>query len=94
MNSSADQKTSPATWAKRFILSILLGIFCYLLVVKVMFYPDIINVPAVAWKILQNFGHPMLKLKAYIAIFVLVLPFLIIFLWWIMPYFKENEDYG
>lgn len=94
MNSSADQKTSPSTWAKRFILSILLGIFCYLLVVKVMFYPDIINVPAVAWKILQNFGHPMLKLKAYIAIFVLVLPFLIIFLWWIMPYFKENEDYG
>ncbi len=71
-----------------------MGVLAYLAMVKLIFNPDLINVPIVALKILQNIGTPMLKLKAYVALFALVAPFLVVVAWWLMPYFSDNEDYG
>ena len=52
-----------------------MGVVLYLAVVKVIFNPDLIKVPAVAYKILINIGAPTLKLKAYVALFTLIAPF-------------------
>ena len=38
-----------------------MGIIAYLVVVKLIFNPDIVNVPIVAFKIFQNIGTPTLK---------------------------------
>ena len=81
-------------WAWAFFVSLIMGVVLYLAVVKVIFNPDLIKVPAVAYKILINIGAPTLKLKAYVALFTLIAPFLVVFTWWLLPYFRDGEDYG
>ena len=81
-------------WAWAFFVSLIMGVVLYLAVVKVIFNPDLIKVPAVAYKILINIGAPTLKLKAYVALFTLIAPFLVVFAWWLLPYFRDGEDYG
>ncbi|CUU75030.1 type IV secretory system conjugative DNA transfer family protein [Campylobacter hyointestinalis] len=88
------QKFSTKKWIIIFISSLIMGVLAYLAMVKVIFNPDLVNVPAVAIKILNNIGSPMLKLKAYVALFALVAPFLVVVAWWLMPYFSDNENYG
>jgi len=41
-------------WAWAFFVSLIMGVVLYLAVVKVIFNPDLIKVPAVAYKILIN----------------------------------------
>ena len=41
-------------WILIYITSIIMGIIAYLVVVKLIFNPDIVNVPIVAFKILQK----------------------------------------
>lgn len=81
-------------WILIYITSIIMGIIAYLVVVKLIFNPDIANVPIVAFKILQNIGTPTLKMKAYVAVFALIAPLLVAIIWWLMPYLRDNEDYG
>ncbi|CUU84381.1 VirD4 [Campylobacter hyointestinalis subsp. hyointestinalis] len=81
-------------WVLIYVTSLIMGVLAYLAMVKLIFNPDLINVPIVALKILQNIGTPMLKLKAYVALFALVAPFLVVVAWWLMPYFSDNENYG
>lgn len=88
------KKFSAKKWVLIYVTSLIMGVLAYLAMVKLIFNPDLINVPIVALKILQNIGTPMLKLKAYVALFALVAPFLVVVAWWLMPYFSDNENYG
>lgn len=89
-----EQKFSTKKWIVIFITSIIMGIFLYLAMVKIIFNPDIKYVPTIALQILNNIGEPNLKLKAYVALFTLIAPFLICVIWWMMPYITDNENYG
>lgn len=81
-------------WIVIFITSLLMGVVAYLGMVKLIFNPDLANVPLVALKILNNIGEPTLKFKAYVALLMLIAPFLMCVIWWMLPYLKDNEDYG
>lgn len=81
-------------WIVIFITSLLMGAVAYLGMVKLIFNPDLANVPLVALKILNNIGEPTLKFKAYVALLMLIAPFLMCVIWWMLPYLKDNEDYG
>ena len=89
-----EQKFSTKKWIVIFITSIIMGIVVYLAMVKIIFNPDLKYVPIVALKILNNIGEPMLKLKAYVALLMLIAPFLLCVIWWMMPYLTDNENYG
>ncbi|EQB7334257.1 type IV secretory system conjugative DNA transfer family protein, partial [Campylobacter jejuni] len=64
-----DKKITPAKWVLMFITSIILGIILYLLMVKIIFKPDLLVTHQVGLQILHNLGNPALKLKAYVAVF-------------------------
>ena len=89
-----ENKFTPKKWLIIFLTSIIMGIILYLVMVKIIFNPNLAKVPIVALDILQNIGNPMMKLKAYVALFSLIAPFLICFLWWLMPNLVNKEDYG
>ncbi|AQW80390.1 type IV secretion system, coupling protein VirD4 [Campylobacter pinnipediorum subsp. pinnipediorum] len=88
------QKFSTTKWIVVFITSLLIGVVVYLGMVKLIFNPDLVNVPIVALKILNNIGEPTLKFKAYVALLMLFAPFLMCVVWWMLPYLQDNEDYG
>lgn len=88
------QEFSAKKWALIFFTSIIMGALAYLVMVKIIFNPDLANVPVVAYKILQNIGTPLLKFKAYVALFALIAPFLVVVVWWLLPFLKDSEDYG
>ena len=94
MKMDSSKEFTAKRWAWAFFVSLIMGVVLYLAVVKVIFNPDLIKVPAVAYKILINIGAPTLKLKAYVALFTLIAPFLVVFAWWLLPYFRDGEDYG
>lgn len=82
-------------WIIIFLTSILMGVVLYVFMVKMIFQPNLKDTFMVALKILSNIGNPYLKFKAYVALFLLIAPFLITIIWWIMPKFKSlSEDYG
>lgn len=89
-----EQKFSIKKWIVIFITSIIMGIVVYLAMVKIIFNPDLKYVPIVALQILNNIGEPTLKLKAYVALLMLIAPFIICIIWWMMPYIGDNENYG
>lgn len=89
-----EQKFSIKKWIVIFITSIIMGIVVYLAMVKIIFNPDLKYVPIVALQILNNIGEPTLKLKAYVALLMLIAPFIICVIWWMMPYIGDNENYG
>ncbi|MBZ7963309.1 type IV secretory system conjugative DNA transfer family protein [Campylobacter sp. W0049] len=88
------EKITPLKWILIFSVSIIIGIILYLIMVKIIFNPDLIVTPKVALQILTNLGNPALKLKAYIAFFALILPYLISLIWFFMPQFSPKENYG
>ncbi|HDX6250487.1 TPA: type IV secretory system conjugative DNA transfer family protein [Campylobacter fetus subsp. venerealis] len=87
-------KFSTKKWIAIFITSIIMGIVVYLAMIKIIFNPDLKYVPIIALQILNNIGEPTLKLKAYVALLMLIAPFLICVIWWMMPYITDNENYG
>ncbi|MBK3498166.1 type IV secretory system conjugative DNA transfer family protein [Campylobacter fetus subsp. venerealis] len=89
-----EQKFSTKKWIVIFLTSIIMGVVAYLAMVKIIFNPDLKYVPTVAIQILNSIGEPSLKLKAYVALFTLIAPFLICIVWWMLPFIKDNEDYG
>ncbi|MCH3709616.1 type IV secretory system conjugative DNA transfer family protein [Campylobacter coli] len=89
-----DKKITPAKWVLMFITSIILGIILYLLMVKIIFKPDLLVTHQVGLQILHNLGNPALKLKAYVAVFALILPFIVCLIWFFMPQMNLKENYG
>ncbi|MCI6641484.1 MULTISPECIES: type IV secretory system conjugative DNA transfer family protein [Campylobacter] len=89
-----DSKFGTKKWIIIFLTSIIMGVVAYLAMVKLIFNPDIINTPKVALQIIYSIGEPALKFKAYVALLMLVAPFIMCIIWWLMPYLKDNEDYG
>ena len=89
-----DKEFSKKEWLAMFIISIFMGVILYLIMIKVIFNPTLVKVPVVALQILQNIGEPTLKLKAYVAIFLLIAPFLVVLAWWLFPFLKDNGEYG
>ena len=89
-----DKEFSKKEWLAMFIISIFMGVILYLIMIKVIFNPILVKVPVVALQILQNIGEPTLKLKAYVAIFLLIAPFLVVLAWWLFPFLKDNGEYG
>lgn len=85
---------SALKWVMIFITSIIMGILIYLFMVKMIFNPSLEKTPALALQILKNIGHPMLKLKAYVALFSLIAPLLVSILWYLMPNLISRETYG
>lgn len=81
-------------WIVIFLSSIPMGIILYFAMVKITFNPDFVAIPNVAWQILNNLGNPALKLKAYVAVFALFAPLLVVLLWAFMPKISTKEDYG
>lgn len=81
-------------WCLIFLFSIFIGVILYLLMVKLIFKPELLSTHIVALKIINNIGNPALKLKAYIALFTLIAPLLIAILWLFMPKTIFTEDYG
>lgn len=93
MNSS-NKKITPLKWLVIFATSIVMGAILYNVMIWVIFKPSVLNTHLVALQVLQNLGNPMLKFKAYVAVFALIAPFLVCLVWFIMPNFKDNDDYG
>ena len=91
MKMDSSKEFTAKRWAWAFFVSLIMGVVLYLAVVKVIFNPDLINVPAVAYKILINIGAPTLKLKAYVALFTLIALFLVVFTWWLLPAERSEE---
>ncbi|EOH3617197.1 type IV secretory system conjugative DNA transfer family protein [Campylobacter jejuni] len=89
-----DKKITPAKWVLMFITSIILGIILYLLMVKIIFKPDLLVTHQIGLQILHNLGNPALKLKAYVAVFALILPFIVCLIWFFMPQMNLKENYG
>ncbi|MDV6050142.1 type IV secretory system conjugative DNA transfer family protein [Campylobacter sp. CFSAN122719] len=89
-----DKKITPAKWVLMFITSIILGIILYLLMVKIIFKPDLLATHQIGLQILHNLGNPALKLKAYVAVFALILPFIVCLIWFFMPQMNLKENYG
>ncbi|XOV08224.1 type IV secretory system conjugative DNA transfer family protein (plasmid) [Campylobacter jejuni] len=89
-----DKKITPAKWVLMFITSIILGIILYLLMVKIIFKPDLLVTHQVGLQIIHNLGNPALKLKAYVAVFALILPFIVCLIWFFMPQMNLKENYG
>ncbi|EMU7743151.1 type IV secretory system conjugative DNA transfer family protein [Campylobacter jejuni] len=89
-----DKKITPAKWVLMFITSIILGIILYLLMVKIIFKPDLLVTHQVGLQILHNLGNPALKLKAYVAVFALILPFIVCLILFFMPQMNLKENYG
>ncbi|EAI9353676.1 type IV secretory system conjugative DNA transfer family protein [Campylobacter coli] len=89
-----DKKITPSKWIVIFATSIIIGIILYLAMVKIIFKPDLLATHQVALQILHNLGNPALKLKAYVAVFALILPFIICLIWFFMPQINLKEDYG
>ncbi|MBR8466524.1 type IV secretory system conjugative DNA transfer family protein [Campylobacter sp. faydin G-140] len=85
---------TPLKWLIIFTTSLIMGAILYFLMIWVIFRPSIFNIHIVGLQILQNLGSPMLKFKAYVAVFALIAPFLVCLVWFLMPKFKENDDYG
>ena len=85
---------SPLKWATMLLTSIVMGFFLYLLMIKIIFNPDISVTFNVAMQVLDNIGNKNLKFKAYVAIIALFAPFVITLLWFLMPKFNTKEDYG
>lgn len=77
-----------------FLLMIVLGIFLYFVLIKIIFKPDLLTLFEVGIKLLNNLGNPALKLKAYIAFIGLIAPLVIFTIFWLIPKNDFNEDYG
>lgn len=81
-------------WCLIFLFSIVIGVILYLVMVKLIFKPELLSVHIVALKIINNIGNPALKLKAYVALFTLIAPLLVAIIWLFMPKTIFTEDYG
>ncbi|WP_096024806.1 type IV secretory system conjugative DNA transfer family protein [Campylobacter lanienae] len=90
----SNKKITPLKWVAIFITSIIMGALLYLIMVQVIFKPNLLDTYKVAMQIISNIGHPALKLKAYIAMFCGILPLIISIIWFFMPTQSVAENYG
>ena len=81
-------------WFLVFVFSIFLGIFMFALSIKIIFKPDFLEIYNVGMLILNNLGKPNIKLKAYICVFLLFAPTLMIIIYWFMHKNTKLEQYG
>lgn len=88
------KKISPRRWFLIFLTSIILGILLFPLAVKFIFRPDFSQLLEVSWTLFVNIGSPYLKLKAYVAFFVMICPFILCTIAWLAHKNVELEDYG
>ena len=89
-----NKKITPQKWIIIFIVSLIMGALLYLVMVQIIFRPNLLDTYKVAMQIILNIGHPALKLKAYIAMFCGMLPFIICTIWFFMPTQLPAEQYG
>lgn len=88
------KEISVKKWILMLLSSALMGLIMYLLSIKFIFKPDFLELHLVALQILQNLGHPALKLKAYLCVLMLIAPSAIIIIWFFLHKNTKLEEYG
>lgn len=88
------KEISVKKWFLMLLSSALMGVIMYLLSIKIVFKPDFLELHNTALQILQNLGHPALKLKAYLCVLMLFAPSAIIIIWFFLHKNTKLEEYG
>ncbi|EAK2502808.1 type IV secretory system conjugative DNA transfer family protein [Campylobacter upsaliensis] len=88
------KKTSLKEWLKRFAFALLLGIVIYFLSIFIIFKPHYTQLLNIGFNIIQNLGHPYLKIKAYLCLVYALMPFILMFLWFLFHKENKMEEYG
>ena len=74
-----NKKITAKEWLKRFAFAIVLGIAVYFLSIFVIFKPHYTELLNVGLNIIQNIGHPYLKIKAYLILVYDSFPLILMF---------------
>ncbi len=89
-----NKKITAKEWLKRFAFAIVLGIAVYFLSIFVIFKPHYTELLNVGLNIIQNIGHPYLKIKAYLCLVYASFPLILMFLWFLIHKENKLEEYG